>query len=70
MRCARAVEVGGDTLLIAANAESVLHTICRLHYDEADVFRDGGSAFTLRIGEGVFWTIYHRDKPDEEYETL
>lgn len=58
------------TELMADNADAVLHTINRLRYDDADVFRDGVYAFSVQIGEGGFWTIYHREHAVEEYEPL
>jgi len=50
------------TELTAVTADSVLHTINRLHYAEADVFRDGSYAFSVQVGESGVWTIYQRDE--------
>jgi len=51
-----------QTELVADTADSVLHTISRLGFEDADVFRDGGYVFSVQIGEGGFWTIYQRDE--------
>ena len=58
------------TELVADTADSVLHTISRLHFEDADVFRDGAYVFSVEVGEGGFWTIYQRDEAVEQYEPL
>lgn len=58
------------TELTAGNADAVLHAINRLRYHDADVFRDGVYAFSVQVGDGGFWTIYHSDAAVEEYELL
>ncbi|MBV1691720.1 hypothetical protein KRR38_29585 [Novosphingobium sp. G106] len=52
--------------IIADDPAAVFQIVGGLACREADVIADGAYAFSLRLGDNGLWTIFQRDREEEE----
>ena len=50
--------------IFTTDASKVLPVVQRLERKDADVFRNGAYAYSVRLGSNGIWSIYRRENPD------